>query len=341
VSGSVLLLLLAWSVPAGLATVLLTGVVRRYAVARAVLDHPNERSSHAVPTPRGGGVAIAVSCLGGIAAAAAAGIVPVNAAVALVGGGALISLVGWVDDHQHVNAAIRAAVHFAAAAWALWWLDGLPALRIGEGTVPLGWMGAVLAAVAIVWCVNLFNFMDGIDGIAGGEALSVGLAGGAFLIWAGHPGMAVAAWLVAAAGAGFLAWNWAPARIFMGDVGSGLLGYLFAVLALASERVAGVPLLLWVLLGGVFIFDATATLLRRAARGERWHQAHRSHAYQRMVQSGWSHARTSAGVLVLNAILALLAAAALVRPALLLPSLAAGLILLAFVYLAVERRKPM
>lgn len=340
-SASVLLLLLAWSVPAGIATVLLTGVVRRYALARAVLDHPNERSSHAVPTPRGGGVAIAVSCLGGIAAAAAAGIVPVPAAVALVGGGALISLIGWVDDHQHVNAAVRATVHFAAAAWALWWLDGLPTLRTGEGAVHLGPFGAVIAAVAIVWCVNLFNFMDGIDGIAGGEALSVGLAGGTFLLWAGHPGMAVAAWLVAAAGAGFLAWNWAPARIFMGDVGSGLLGYLFGVLALASERIAEVPLLLWALMGGVFIFDATATLLRRVARREPWHQAHRSHAYQRLVQSGWTHARTSAGVIALNVVLAVLAAAAFERPSLLPWSLAAGLVLVAAAYLAVERRKPM
>jgi Fuc2NAc and GlcNAc transferase len=338
---SATLLLLAWALPAGLATVLLTGVVRRYALARAVLDHPTERSSHTVPTPRGGGLAIAVSCLGGIAIAGAAGVIPAKVAVALVGGGALISAVGWVDDHQHVNAAVRAAIHFAAAGWALWWLDGLPSLRTGEGAVHLGPFGLVVAAVAIVWCINLFNFMDGIDGIAGGEALSVGVVGGAFLLWQGHPGMAVAAWLVAAAGAGFLAWNWAPARIFMGDVGSGLLGYLFATLALASERQGGVPLLLWGVLGGVFIFDATATLLRRVVRGALPHVPHRTHAYQRMVQSGWSHARTSAGVLALNALLAVLAAPAVAHPTFLPSAVAISFALLAFVYLLVERRKPM
>lgn len=333
--------LAAWALPAAVAAALLTGTVRRYALARSILDHPNERSSHAVPTPRGGGLAIAAACLGGIAAATAAGVVPAGAAAALLGGGVLVAGIGWVDDHRHVPAPVRAAVHLTAAAWAVHWLGGLPALRLGTVTLELGWAGALLAAVGIVWCVNLFNFMDGIDGIAGGEALSVGLAGGALLLWQGAHGLAAAAWLVAAAGGGFLVWNWAPARIFMGDVGSGLLGYLFAVLALASERAEAVPLLAWLLLGGVFIFDATATLVRRMGRGERWHQAHRSHAYQRLVRGGWSHARTAGAVLGVNAVLALLAAAAVARPSLLLPAVGAGLALLAAAYGAVERKEPM
>jgi Fuc2NAc and GlcNAc transferase len=149
------------------------------------------------------------------------------------------------------------------------------------------------------------------------------------------------AFAIAAASGGFLAWNWAPAKIFMGDVGSGLLGFLFGTLAVASERAGGVPLLLWVLLLGVFVFDATVTLLRRVVRGERWYDAHRSHAYQRAVRAGWTHARVSSAVLLLTAVLGGLAAAASRRPGLALPGFLAGMALLAVVYLFVERRNPM
>jgi Fuc2NAc and GlcNAc transferase len=252
-----------------------------------------------------------------------------------------VAAIGWLDDHGGVRAWVRAAVHFAAAVWALYWLGGLPELRIGTGTVALGLAGTLLAAFGIAWSTNLYNFMDGIDGLAGGEAVTAGLAGGVLLLVAGERGIASVALALAAASAGFLAWNWAPARIFMGDVGSYFLGFTFAVLAVASERLDAVPLLAWVVLLGVFVFDATATLLRRARRGERWHHAHRSHAYQRAAVALRSHARVSGAVLALNGMLALLAAAGTLRPAWLLWTVGAGLLVLAAFYLAVERRWPM
>ncbi|HEU0298440.1 MAG TPA: glycosyltransferase family 4 protein [Longimicrobium sp.] len=317
-----------------------TGLVRRYALEK-LMDVPNERSSHDVPTPRGGGMAIVLTALAAVAALAWLHVLPVRAAAALGGGGLIVAAIGWKDDHGGVGAPARALVHFAAAAWAAGWLGGLPSVSLGREALYLGPFGAVLAVVGIVWMTNLYNFMDGIDGIAGGEAVTAGTIGGALLLAAGEPGLAAAAFALAGASAGFLIWNWAPARIFMGDVGSGFLGFAFATLAVASERAGAVPLLAWVLLLGVFVFDATATLLRRARAGERWHQAHRSHAYQRAVQAGLPHARVSGAVIAINLVLGALAAAAWRRPEWLAPAFAAGVVLLAALYLRVERLNPM
>jgi Fuc2NAc and GlcNAc transferase len=318
-----------------------TGAVRRYAVARQVLDIPNERSSHTVPTPRGGGVAIAAVLLTAVAAMGAAGVLQGGVAAALALGGAAVAGVGWLDDHRPLPAWLRAGVHLAAAAWALFWLGGLPELTVGSGRVHLGGVGTLLGAVGIVWVTNLYNFMDGIDGIAGVEAVTAGAIGGVLLLACGQGGLAAAAFLVAASGAGFLVWNWPPARIFMGDAGSGLLGYVFAVLAVASENARAVPLLAWAVLLGVFVVDATVTLARRLQRRERVHQAHRSHAYQRAVQGGLSHLSVTATVAVVNLVLGLLAALAVLRPALLLPVVAAAVALLLVLYAVVERRAPM
>ena len=332
-----------WVAAAGAAAAAwaLTWALRHYALARDVLDHPNERSSHAVPTPRGGGLAIVLVAVVFEAWLGVTGRLEPGAALALAGGGLAVAAVGWWDDHGGVRASARAAVHFAAAAWALYWLGGLPGLAVGAGSVPLGVAGAVLAAVGIVWSTNLYNFMDGIDGIAGAEAVTCGLAGALLLLAVGERGLAAAALAVAAASAGFLAWNWAPARIFMGDVGSYFLGFTFAVLAVASERAGAVQLLAWMILLGVFVFDATATLVRRARRGETWHQAHRSHAYQRAARGAGGHARVSGAVVAVNLALASLASLGTFRPPWLLPAVGAGLLLLAALYLAVERRWPM
>ncbi|MEO5902891.1 MAG: glycosyltransferase family 4 protein [Gemmatimonadaceae bacterium] len=319
---------------------LLASRVRLYALDR-LLDIPNERSSHSAPTPRGGGLAIAFTALGGIVIASMLQWIDTNLAVALVGGGALIATVGWVDDHRSLPALTRFAVQFFCAGWAMFWLGGLPALSIGSASLRLGPVGMVLGVIGIVWAINLYNFVDGIDGLAAGEAISTGVIGGLILLAMGQTGLATVSLLIAAANAGFLPLNWAPARLFMGDVGSGMLGYLFAVLAIASENSRAVPLLLWVLLLGAFVFDATVTLCRRIAHGERWYHAHHSHAYQRMVQAGRSHAQVSTTILLINLILAILAIIAWLRPALFLMAIGAGTVLLSVIYLSVERVKPM
>lgn len=320
---------------------LLTGQIRRFALANAILDMPNARSSHAIPTPRGGGVAIVLLVLGGTFLASRVEMLHPDAAAAFIVGGGLVALVGWLDDRRGVRPALRALIHFAAAGWAVYLLGGLPSLTVGSGVVALGPLGSLLAVLGIVWMTNLYNFMDGIDGIAGGQALCAGAAGGVLLALSGSAGLASVAFVVAAATAGFLIWNWAPAKIFMGDVGSGFLGYTFGALAVASENAGGVPLLAWVLLLGVFVVDATVTLLRRVAARQVPHEAHRDHAYQRAVRGGMSHARVSGWVIVLNLGLAALAVLAWMYPALLVPFCAAGLLLLLIPYRMVERRKPM
>ena len=335
--------LLAVLIVAAASSWLLTAAVRRYALARAMLDVPSHRSAHRVPTPRGGGLAIAIVVLGGIVAGAVMGVVARSTAVAFVGGGIVVAAVGWVDDARArgLSAGARAAAHTLAALWALYWLGGLPTVVVAGATLHVGALGTVLAAVGIVWCVNLYNFMDGIDGLAGGEAVAVSIAGAALLLARGATGLALVALLIGGASIGFLALNWAPAKLFMGDVGSGLLGYLFAVLALASERAHAVPLVLWVVLLGVFVFDATVTLLRRMAAGQRWLDAHAEHAYQRAVRTGRSHARVVGAVLALNALLALAATAALLRPALTPIAVLGAAAVLTAAYRRVGRELPM
>lgn len=326
---------------AGVASFVLAGWVRGYATRRAMLDIPNARSSHSTPTPRGGGLAIVLTVLGVALVGAAAHLVDLHLAVALAGGGACVALVGWLDDQRGLGAGVRLACHFAAAAWAVVWLGGLPALALPSGPVPLGLAGGLLAVVGIVWATNLFNFMDGIDGLAAAEAVAVGASGVLLLLVGGANGATLLPASVAAASLGFLCWNWAPARLFMGDVGSGFLGFAFAVLGIWSERTEGASLLLWGVAAMTFVVDATVTLFRRLRRSERLDAAHRHHAYQRLVHSGLGHARVVALYTLLNVALLALALAGRVgwlHP-LLAVVLAAALCMLA--YAGVERRQPM
>lgn len=283
-----------------LASYSLTGLVRFYTLKENILDIPNERSSHSVVTPRGGGLAIVATFIFSLVFIAAFGIVSVNAAVVLVGGGLLIAAIGWIDDKNGVSPSLRLVVHFLAAIWALYWLGGFTLMDMRFTMVHLGWAGNIIAVIGIVWLINLYNFMDGIDGIAGTEAISVALGAGILLFWTGSQGLAWVCIILALAVGGFLVWNWPPARIFMGDVGSGFLGYVFAVLAIASEKSSSIPFIVWLMLLSVFITDATITLFKRMAKGEKVSQPHRTHVYQLAVQVGYSHKQVTLAVLFIN-----------------------------------------
>jgi Fuc2NAc and GlcNAc transferase len=322
------------------ASAVLSGLVRRYALAHSLLDLPNERSLHSVPTPRGGGLAIALVVLVGLVVLAATGALAPQWAIGLVGGGALVAWVGWLDDRRGLPASGRALVHVAAAVWTVWWLGGMPRLTIGAETVHLGLGGGLLAVLGVVWATNLYNFMDGIDGLAATEAVTVGLVG-AVLLAGRSPALALVAILLASAAGGFLCWNWPPARLFMGDVGSGFLGFLFGGLAVASEQAQALPSLLWLVLLGSFFADATITLLRRMIRGERWHTPHRSHAYQRAVEAGWSHLRVTVTMAFLSVGLGLLGSLAVASPGRLGLVLALAAAALGALYLVVEWCRPM
>ena len=283
------------------ASALLTQFIRGVAAGRGALDVPNARSSHGLPTPRGGGLAIVLVTTAALLALALRGTVRLDLLAALAGGGLAVAFVGFADDRRSLSAATRLTVHFAAALWALAWLGGLPPLRVGTHLVSFGWAGYVFGALGIVWAINLFNFMDGIDGIAASEAIFVALAGALLSVpMAASTSVGLVALVLAATCCGFLLWNWPPAKIFLGDVGSGYLGYVIVVLALAATRDNPIALWLWLILGGAFFVDATVTLVRRALRHERVQEAHRSHAYQWLARRWGSHGKVTLAALGLN-----------------------------------------
>ena len=280
---------------------LLTSWVRRLALARGILDSPNARSSHVRPTPRGGGIAIVVVSLAALAVLARLDLIDTRLFYALAGGGAAVAFVGYLDDHQRIGIIGRFAAHIAAAVWATVWLGGMPEIQWGDSIVRLGYLGTPLAVLAIVWALNLFNFMDGIDGIAASQAVFMSGMGAALAVLAGMSISTPAAELIlAAASLGFLVWNWPPARIFMGDVGSGYLGFVLAVIALAAIQEHAVTLPVWLILGAVFVIDSTVTLIRRLARRERVYEAHRSHAYQWQARRWNSHLRVTVACALIN-----------------------------------------
>ena len=257
-----------------------------------LVDRPVERSLHDRPTSRAGGVAI----LAGVAAGLAVVVFMEASAPGygwVLAGALIIVSISFADDVRRVSPAIRIVCHFVAAACVL--RAGLPVERIvlPGAVLDLGAVaGAVFTVLFVTWVVNLYNFMDGMDGFAGGMA-TAGFTTLALLCVHRDAAVLVAASaVVAASSLGFLLFNFPPAKIFMGDLGSSLLGYLCAVTMLWAERSAAIPLWISVLVFSPFIVDASVTLVRRSIAGERPWRAHRSHFYQRLVLLGWGHRKT-------------------------------------------------
>jgi Fuc2NAc and GlcNAc transferase len=297
---------------------LLTAGICRLAVARGVLDVPGSRSSHSRPTPRGGGLAIVATVLSAVAVMALLGAMPRPLAAVLFFGGLPVGLVGLADDVRSTPVGLRLIVQFAACAWCVWLLGPLPPLPLGSAAKDLGLAGTVFSVFCLVWLLNLYNFMDGIDGIAGVEAVSVMICAAALLgLSSGLSPPIIVFLLISASVLGFLAWNWPLAKIFMGDSGSGFLGFCLGSIAWSSVVERRLSAWVWFILMGVFIVDATVTLVRRWHRGARVTDAHRSHAYQRLSRKYGSHKRVTIGVLCINLFwLDPLAYAAVRRPAL-------------------------
>jgi Fuc2NAc and GlcNAc transferase len=275
-----------------------TGALRRYALRRRILDVPNQRSSHTAPTPRGGGVAIVLALVVGIALTATGGQTDHRLVIALLGGGLIVAAVGFVDDIRSLRPGWRLLTHFAAATWSVAWMGGIPS---GASFGVSRLIASTLAVVATVWLLNLYNFMDGIDGIASVEAIMI-TAGISFLylLSGAAPEAAVVPLLLATAVFGFLVWNFPHAKIFMGDVGSGFIGITIAVLALRGATIAPRYLWCWIILLGAFVVDATVTLLVRFFRRERVTEAHRTHAYQHAAARIGRHAPVTMALALVN-----------------------------------------
>jgi UDP-N-acetylmuramyl pentapeptide phosphotransferase/UDP-N-acetylglucosamine-1-phosphate transferase len=268
-------------------------VIRDFAARRALVDHPNERSLHTLPVPRLGGVGIAVGvwAVMGAALALSPGRAAKDVLVWLVAS-IVTAATGLVDDLKPVSAGTRLAIQGAIALGFTLAVGAPASLVLAEGvalSLPV-WASTLVSVVWIVGVLNIYNFMDGMDGLAGAQAISAGLAVAVALAAHGHTDLALLAGLVAAASAGFFVHNVGPARIFMGDAGSTLLGFTFAALALAAQaRPDPLPLPVVPLALAPFLLDGTFTLLRRASRGEAVWKAHRTHLYQRAVTTGLSH----------------------------------------------------
>jgi UDP-N-acetylmuramyl pentapeptide phosphotransferase/UDP-N-acetylglucosamine-1-phosphate transferase len=311
-------------------TLWLTGRVAGWLRRRAILDQPVERSTHSVPVPRGGGIAIMPVLIVLWLALALAGFVPPGTAV-IAAAAAGLTLLSWIDDLRGLPIALRLLGHVAAVATGLTFLP--------PETVFQGWLpplaDTVAAAVFWVWFVNLFNFMDGIDGITGIEtaALGLGIPLAAAVEGIADPGTAALALSVAAAGLAFLRWNWHPAKIFLGDVGSVPLGYLLGwlLLDLAGHGLWAPALILPL----YYLADASLTIARRFLRGERFWQAHRQHFYQRALGAGGDHAAVARLVLAGDATLVALALFAVTQPWL---ALLLAILVVAVLLLFMERR---
>lgn len=275
----------------------LVPLIRHFVIKAKMLDVPTLRSSHSLPTPRGGGLAIVFSFFAVFIIFYFRQHFSTDLLFAFLGSGLIVAAVGFADDRLKVSARYRIFVHLFAAVWALFFLGGF--LQYDLFSLA-GLIKGIFWLVSVVWVVNMYNFMDGIDSLAASESVFVGFASAVMLYVGGDYILAMIVMLLAMSSLGFLFWNLPPAKIFMGDVGSGFLGICIGVLALASIMKGTISVWVWVILLGSFLSDSIITLGRRILRGEKCYIAHRSHAYQHAAHKLGSHGKISAWISAIN-----------------------------------------
>jgi UDP-N-acetylmuramyl pentapeptide phosphotransferase/UDP-N-acetylglucosamine-1-phosphate transferase len=273
----------------------LTYLVRYWAICNSFFDIPNERSSHSIPTPRIGGIAIAIAWYLGLYYLRYCNKIDNSLFISSLMGIPL-AIVGLLDDLIKLKPALRLLIQALCGGFALIFIGGLESVSLFSIHYSNPYILNIIALIGIIWSINLFNFLDGIDGYIGTELIYIGIA--IFILSGEQIGL-----LMAFVTMGFLFWNWQPAKIFMGDAGSTLMGFNISLLTIYfnNSNLIHIPVLL--ILTSVFWVDATITLLRRIKNGEQLSKAHRKHAYQRIVQSGFSHSKTVLFALVINIIL--------------------------------------
>ena len=273
----------------------LTYFIKNYKIKKSLVATVNERSSHTVPTPHGGGIALSITWFIGLVYLYFAGQIESNLFFALLVG-VIISIVSFFDDIYELSPKIRLIVQSIVAIGGLYFLGGFDTLTFGIFDIQNPIFINIFAFFMIIWFINLYNFLDGINGYAGSEAIFLALAG--FILFSGNHFL-----VLAVAVLGFLFWNWNKAKIFMRDVGSTLLGYNIAIFTIYYVNEESTNFWIWIILFGVYWFDATLTLIRRKLNKEKLSQAHKKHAYQRLTQSGWSHYKVTNYSIGLNIIL--------------------------------------
>ncbi|MFC2152098.1 glycosyltransferase family 4 protein [Bacteroidota bacterium] len=278
----------------GVLSFILTYLIRIFALKYKVVDIPNERSSHISTTPRGGGLAIVITWYIGISILFFFKMIESNLYYALLSG-SIIAVVSFVDDLVKVKPVIRLFIHFITVIIAFKFLGELRPLIMPNIEINYYFIIYPLAIIGMVWFINLFNFMDGLDGFASTEAIILAL------VMFAYSGNIVNLLLIASI-AGFLFWNWPKAKIFLGDVGSTQLGFILVVLGIYFHNTFKFSILNWIMLSSPFWFDATYTLFRRWRNKEKLSQAHKKHVYQRIVQAGFSHQKVIYSLIIINSI---------------------------------------
>jgi Fuc2NAc and GlcNAc transferase len=278
----------------------LAGRIRREALAREWLDVPNERSSHERPVPRIGGLSIVLVVQTGVLALGL--LVPQRIPWfwTIFVSGTMIVAIGLLDDLFGMRKRVRILVHLLAAAVIVLYIGARVEIVFPEALQLTGPPAMLLIILYVVWNINSYNFMDGIDGLAGGHAVYVGLAAGGFALAGGSLWLAVVYGLIAMASLGYLRWNWHPAKVFMGDLCSGFLGITFAVTSLWGDLSDAVPLTVFLILMAYFYVDSGWTTLRRLLAGENITTPHRDFAFHHAIRAGHSHAKVTTVVLLLE-----------------------------------------
>jgi UDP-N-acetylmuramyl pentapeptide phosphotransferase/UDP-N-acetylglucosamine-1-phosphate transferase len=311
---------------------ILTFIVRKVAIRNSILDLPNERSSHSSPVPRGGGIAVVTVLFAGLIFLYFSRLIDRKIFFALLAGLPL-SVMGLLDDLFHLKPGPRFLVQIICSSIALFILGGLQQISVFALNISSAYILYPVALIAIVWSANLFNFLDGIDGYLTSEIIFIGIA--IFSLTGDKIGL-----LLSLTSLGFLYWNWQKAKIFMGDVGSTILGYTVAVLAIYHQNNNSSSIVVWLILSSVFWFDATITIYRRIRNREHISQAHKKHAYQRIVQAGFSHQKTVLFAVLLNVIGYILAFLSLHFQKYDWSFLVADLIILYLAVKAIDRKYP-
>lgn len=277
----------------------MTWIIKGYTRRSNILDVPGARSAHTSPMPVGGGVAIVLAFMLPALVYTVEGVVPGRVMISLLGALAIAGLGLW-DDIRPLNLRVRLLVQCLAVVWVLAWLGYFPVIRVLGRIIEIPGLVHGLSLLSLIWLVNLYNFMDGIDGLAAGESVFITVMVCQFAIVGENHQLAILSALLCAASIGFLIWNWPPAKIFMGDAGSGFLGIALGVLALLSMQQGSLSIWTWLLLLGVFVVDATYTLICRIIAGKKWYEGHSTHGYQHAARQFGSHGRVTAGVGVIN-----------------------------------------
>lgn len=318
-----------------------TGAWRWYAVSKGMLDQPNTRSSHAVATPRGGGVVFSLGWFVFMGVMIWQGLILPNDVIPFLPALAVI-FVGIYDDFKGAGRLLRLVCQIGAIT-GFFYLIGETGQTVQEYIpVHIPWWGYYAISVfACVWMINLYNFMDGTDGFATLQGLIIFSLGGFALWMANNPILAIMAWSLCALLIGFLVWNWPHAKIFMGDSGSATLGLLVCMFAFLAYHDCQISLWFWIVLSSPFWFDATITLLRRLLAREKIFQPHRLHAYQRLVQMGWSHEKLLLWSMLMNSVCVILAYQGLGHAKRWPLVVGIDIVYLSVIYLLVEMRKPM